>query len=467
MAYVVKLVKMPVANDVKEYCENEVFSPKCEEGEVVIMTSARYGRMKLGRCLETSYGSEGCQVTALSIMDRKCSGRPSCEVKISDLVSELDTPCKRDLRSYMDASYRCVPVITSPTKCVSLPLQVSSPSGFISNYIASDSGCGDIDSPWRVVVKPGQTVNITLYDFSTTMGGDSRDVAKTCQVFAVIKDSRGSKTICGRTGPRVGNVYKSFSNEVEIRLVARWKEENPAVFLLHYSAMGCANLPVDAETTFMRTTNGAEISCADQRRWTMTCENNAWKGSYSNCSREGIPRSDNVVSGSLMSLPYGVSVALMVGVALIIGVVILIIGLYIIRRRREHQTPPGPGSLSQRIDKEKGELYMHQGYPPSDRPYCSSHGGKPYQPRRGENTYYCTWDAHQHSMQPSVGAHGQMAGYPPYQPPSSLEEEPDRYGEHIYESPKSIRRDINRDMLQYYELENDELQRHNALRQDT
>ena len=32
-----------------EYCDTESFRPECGEGEVIMMTSARYGRMKLAR----------------------------------------------------------------------------------------------------------------------------------------------------------------------------------------------------------------------------------------------------------------------------------------------------------------------------------------------------------------------------------------------------------------------------------
>lgn len=132
-----------------------------------------------------------------------------------------------------------IAVITSPTKCAHLPLQVTAPSGYISNYVATDSGCGSIDSPWQIVVKPGQTINITLFDFfpSDDAIGDMRE---TCMVLVVIKegglgtDKQRSETIC-RRGQRVMNVYRSLSNEVEVRIVAKWDENHPGGFLLHYA----------------------------------------------------------------------------------------------------------------------------------------------------------------------------------------------------------------------------------------
>ena len=45
---------------IPEYCESENFSPKCGRQEVVVMERAQYGRMELGRCVETDYGYVGC-----------------------------------------------------------------------------------------------------------------------------------------------------------------------------------------------------------------------------------------------------------------------------------------------------------------------------------------------------------------------------------------------------------------------
>ncbi len=39
------------ADVVNEYCDTELFAPRCQDGEVILMTAARYGRMKLARCV--------------------------------------------------------------------------------------------------------------------------------------------------------------------------------------------------------------------------------------------------------------------------------------------------------------------------------------------------------------------------------------------------------------------------------
>ncbi len=43
------------------YCESENFEPTCGRQEVVVMEHALYGRMSLGKCVETDYGYVGCK----------------------------------------------------------------------------------------------------------------------------------------------------------------------------------------------------------------------------------------------------------------------------------------------------------------------------------------------------------------------------------------------------------------------
>ena len=61
-----------------EYCEGETFSANCDDGHIIMMSRARYGRMKLGHCLRTDYGQLGCQADITKYMDVMCSGRQEC-----------------------------------------------------------------------------------------------------------------------------------------------------------------------------------------------------------------------------------------------------------------------------------------------------------------------------------------------------------------------------------------------------
>jgi len=83
------------------------------------MTSAIYGRMRMGRCLEDE-GRElfqkfvddpkflGCSEDVQSLMERKCSGKHRCEVRVMfDSDFRMLKPCHVALQLYLEASYHC------------------------------------------------------------------------------------------------------------------------------------------------------------------------------------------------------------------------------------------------------------------------------------------------------------------------------------------------------------------------
>jgi len=100
-----------------QYCYFERFKTRCAaRHEVVVMEAASYGRRETGRCLppdsiieslrhESKYF--GCSADVLHLADRKCSGRPSCDIGIPDSDFEHLTPCYKDSRKYFEAKYDC------------------------------------------------------------------------------------------------------------------------------------------------------------------------------------------------------------------------------------------------------------------------------------------------------------------------------------------------------------------------
>ena len=90
-----------------EYCHFETFHPSCRwRNEVIVIKSARYGRMKLGRCVSEST-KLGCSADVLEIVSRKCSGKRECEIRVPDSdLGELK-PCG-EMWTYLEASYTCM-----------------------------------------------------------------------------------------------------------------------------------------------------------------------------------------------------------------------------------------------------------------------------------------------------------------------------------------------------------------------
>ena len=75
--------------------------------QVVVILSAEYGRMRIGRCVEDGLGFLGCSSNVLLLADRKCSGRRSCQISIPDKDFDSTRPCNKEVKVYLEASYVC------------------------------------------------------------------------------------------------------------------------------------------------------------------------------------------------------------------------------------------------------------------------------------------------------------------------------------------------------------------------
>jgi len=94
-----------------EYCDWETFNVSCQADEVIAVGRARYGRMTLGRCVTTNYGSIGCGADVTPYLDSECSGRRACALNVitlSQLPLQTDKPCPPDFKYYLEATYECL-----------------------------------------------------------------------------------------------------------------------------------------------------------------------------------------------------------------------------------------------------------------------------------------------------------------------------------------------------------------------
>lgn len=101
----------------QDYCELETFQPRCPSGDVILMKSALYGRMRIGRCitkeevdtLGPELGAIGCSADVLDFMDRKCSRKADCTIRMIDISTEIPRPCfPTYLNLYLEANYECI-----------------------------------------------------------------------------------------------------------------------------------------------------------------------------------------------------------------------------------------------------------------------------------------------------------------------------------------------------------------------
>jgi len=73
-------------------------------------------------------------------------------------------------------------------------------SGYLSNYVTELTGCGNIDSPWRIQALPGQRVNLTLIDFG--VGSMSSATSSSSSAAATPRDRSSANAL-----PKVCQVH--------------------------------------------------------------------------------------------------------------------------------------------------------------------------------------------------------------------------------------------------------------------
>ena len=96
-----------------ETCSGHSFLASCQSDEVVVMTSALYGRMSIGKCVERNMGALGCRSDVIDIAHNACSGRRRCELRVRNpdmdrrMRAEASCANATELSRYLDAEYRC------------------------------------------------------------------------------------------------------------------------------------------------------------------------------------------------------------------------------------------------------------------------------------------------------------------------------------------------------------------------
>ena len=89
---------------VEVVCNFEDYHPVCPNGDIVFINSADYGRMQIGRCVS----SIGCSGDVLPILDKLCSGRQRCTLRIPNADMNAVVSCDHDMTKYLEATHECL-----------------------------------------------------------------------------------------------------------------------------------------------------------------------------------------------------------------------------------------------------------------------------------------------------------------------------------------------------------------------
>ena len=94
--------------ELHQYCQWEKFNATCRQDEVVVVQSARYGRMRFGRCVTEDHGHVGCSADVRAHLDVACSGRHQCIFNMDHSMLRQNSDCPKEIMSYLEAEYTCI-----------------------------------------------------------------------------------------------------------------------------------------------------------------------------------------------------------------------------------------------------------------------------------------------------------------------------------------------------------------------
>ncbi len=123
-------------------------------------------------------------------------------------------------------------------KTCSQRLFLEGQEGYIASIITEVFNYGSRDCPWFIQVEHGQSINITMLDFTFTENNDKRTLQSDifCNVYAVIGGGSSREreaAICGGT-KREQAVYISEGNSIEVKIVGYSNPERQIYFMLKY-----------------------------------------------------------------------------------------------------------------------------------------------------------------------------------------------------------------------------------------
>ena len=92
----------------EEICQGHNFEPSCTGNAIIFIQSAKYGRVRFGKCLQEQVGPIGCSEDVSGYIDSLCFGQSECVVDIPNTHLIAANPCSASYVAYLEVSYECI-----------------------------------------------------------------------------------------------------------------------------------------------------------------------------------------------------------------------------------------------------------------------------------------------------------------------------------------------------------------------
>ncbi len=136
----------------------------------------------------------------------------------------------------------------SSSQCESHPqVNLTSEHGFLSSTAMTESeSCDGSSHPWVIIAQPGQTINLTLYDFSLRVAyqagiepdQETSNQVDICLDYGLVEDEIEGFTqnICGGQR-RVSHIYRSHGHVLKVWITNPKGADGTRHFLVEYNGI--------------------------------------------------------------------------------------------------------------------------------------------------------------------------------------------------------------------------------------
>ena len=111
MIFTYLVTYLRVSDELREVsvCHSDYFRAKCAWDELIVVAHARYGRMRINKCVLENFGYVGCYVDVLDVLHARCTGRSRCALDVVEPTFGHRRPCNVELNNYLEVDHQCLP----------------------------------------------------------------------------------------------------------------------------------------------------------------------------------------------------------------------------------------------------------------------------------------------------------------------------------------------------------------------
>ncbi|ELT90695.1 hypothetical protein CAPTEDRAFT_211533 [Capitella teleta] len=262
-----------------EICAMEDFSAQCKYDEIMMITKASYGHIRLGRCAKRDFGHFGCYVDVTSFVSTQCTGKRVCELQIKDIAASSVLPdCAEGLLTFVEISHICIKGRPMNNLCNTINVGAAEQFFFSSQSI--QLSCSSSSGPGYVTLEaqPGQTIHVKWVDFD--------DASQSHEYGGIVENGfEHAYETNINSNDQLEGVYISKSNAI-VLVISQTRRNQ----IIKFFASGCVDIDIPHDADMVRTDNTMVVNCLQTEQvWNLKCIGTRWIGAIGTCKPPIVP----------------------------------------------------------------------------------------------------------------------------------------------------------------------------------